>query len=207
MQAILGVSNLEEVSVKKIRNALQELFGVDLLPHKNEINKVILGRYYDLQTKRENDATEKLKRKEMEKLDALLAAKLMREPQNGALLRARKQKKAAKVTDSTKPKRDMTNVGFNKEMVLSNELYNVLGSERMSRPQVVKNLWVYIKDNELQNPKDKRQINCDSKLEALFKKKTVGSFEMNKILTKHIFAADEVGKVKQEVVDESSEED
>jgi upstream activation factor subunit UAF30 len=55
-------------------------------------------------------------------------------------------------------------------MALSSQLQEVIGEEKCSRPRVVKLLWAYIKDRELQNPQDKRQINCDEKLAALFKK-------------------------------------
>lgn len=72
-------------------------------------------------------------------------------------------------------------------MYLSPDLTAVIGIEKTSRPQVVKYLWSYIKDNNLQNPNDKRQIECDTKLYQLFKKKTVGAFEMNRLLSNHIF--------------------
>lgn len=152
------------------------------------------------------ESSEKARRKEIEKQDAILAAKLMKEPLNGALLRARKVRKAAKSGDLDK-KRAVSNTGFNREMALSNELHSLLGVWKLSRPQVVKNLWAYIKDNNLQNPDDKRQIVCDERLEQLFKKKTVGAFEMNKLLTKHIFSPDEADQkvVKREVKEEEEE--
>lgn len=56
------------------------------------------------------------------------------------------------------------------EKALSPELTNVIGVDKCSRPQVVKLLWAYIKDHNLQNPQDKRQIECDEKLQKLFKK-------------------------------------
>ncbi|CAM9777280.1 unnamed protein product [Heterosigma akashiwo] len=55
----------------------------------------------------------------------------------------------------------------------------------MSRPQVVKQLWVYIKGNDLQNPENKREILCDDKLKGLFEVEKVSMFGMHKILSKH----------------------
>jgi len=43
----------------------------------------------------------------------------------------------------------------------------------MSRPQVVKKIWEYVKERNLQNPDDKRQIMCDEKLQAVFKQDSV----------------------------------
>ena len=52
-----------------------------------------------------------------------------------------------------------------------------------TRSGVVKRLWEYIKANNLQNPKDKREILCDSTLESIFKRKKITMFSMNKFLT------------------------
>jgi upstream activation factor subunit UAF30 len=46
---------------------------------------------------------------------------------------------------------------------------------------VVKKLWEYIKSNDLQNPKDRREILCDEKLRALFGLDAVRMFQMNKV--------------------------
>ena len=67
--------------------------------------------------------------------------------------------KSSKSKSNTK--RLAPNNAFNREMALSPELTNVIGVDKCSRPQVVKLLWAYIKDHNLQNPQDKRQIECD----------------------------------------------
>ena len=64
------------------------------------------------------------------------------------------------------------------------------GSERASRPQVVKLLWVYIKANNLQNPSDKRKIILDEKLKAIFPR-PVNAFSLNTYLSAHIMDDDE----------------
>ena len=61
----------------------------------------------------------------------------------------------------------------------------------LSRPQVVKQLWNYIKGNELQDPNDKRQILCDEKLHAVFKQDKINMFSMNKLLGSHLYPIDD----------------
>jgi chromatin remodeling complex protein RSC6 len=51
---------------------------------------------------------------------------------------------------------------------------------------VVKKLWAYIKKNGLQDAKNKRNINADGKLKAVFGKNTVSMFEMTKLVSKHL---------------------
>ena len=65
------------------------------------------------------------------------------------------------------------------------------GVSQLSRPQVVKKLWEHIKGNELQDPKDKRQIICDEKMQAVFKQSKVDMFQMNKIIGNHLYPIDE----------------
>nr|GAT57826.1 SWIB/MDM2 domain protein [Mycena chlorophos] len=76
--------------------------------------------------------------------------------------------------------------GFAKPYLLSEPLAAVLGVESLSRPQVVKQLWVYIKANELQNPKNKREIVCDSLLRPVFNADKIDMFKMNKVLGSHL---------------------
>ena len=57
----------------------------------------------------------------------------------------------------------------------------------MSRPEVVKQLWVYIKANNLQDPKNKRTILPDEKLKKVFDgKDEVGMLQMGKYISKHL---------------------
>lgn len=64
----------------------------------------------------------------------------------------------------------------------SEPLSAVLNVDKLSRPQVVKQLWAYIKGNDLQNPSNKREILCDGSLRAVFGVEKVDMFKMNKIL-------------------------
>jgi len=74
-----------------------------------------------------------------------------------------------------------------KPLKLTAELEEVVGKGPMPRSQVVKKLWEYIKKNNLQNPKNKRNILADANLKAVFGGKgEVSMFEMTKLVSKHL---------------------
>ena len=74
-----------------------------------------------------------------------------------------------------------------KPMNISSELAAVIGNGPMPRSEVVKKLWVYIKKNNLQDPKNKRNINADESLKKVFGGKgVVNMFEMTKLVSKHL---------------------
>lgn len=79
-----------------------------------------------------------------------------------------------------------------KPMALSPALSSLLGETQLSRPQTVKKIWAYVKERDLQDPSDKRQIRCDEAMRAVFKQDRVHMFTMNKILNQNLYAVDEV---------------
>ncbi|KEZ46342.1 hypothetical protein SAPIO_CDS0646 [Scedosporium apiospermum] len=92
--------------------------------------------------------------------------------------------------DSGPPKRKAGG-GFQKPFNLSHHLAELCGETQLSRPQVVKKLWEHIKANDLQDPKDKRQIICDEKMMAVFKQSKVDMFQMNKHIGNHLYPVEE----------------
>jgi len=79
------------------------------------------------------------------------------------------------------------NAAFMKPLKVSEELATVVGNGPMPRSEVVKKLWVYIKTNDLQDKNNKRNINADGNLKAVFGGKgTVNMFEMTKLVSKHL---------------------
>ncbi|WP_332742371.1 DNA topoisomerase III [Hydrogenophaga sp.] len=62
----------------------------------------------------------------------------------------------------------------------------VIGEGAVSRPEVVKKLWDYIKANGLQDAGDKRRVNADAKLAAVFGKPQVTMFEIAGLLSPHL---------------------
>lgn len=74
-----------------------------------------------------------------------------------------------------------------KPLTPSDDLTNVIGKGQVARSEAVKKMWDYIKKNNLQDAKDKRQINADDKLKPIFGGKSqVSMFEMNAHLAKHL---------------------
>jgi len=79
------------------------------------------------------------------------------------------------------------NSAFMKPLTVSPDLAAVVGEGPMSRPDVVKQLWAYIKKHNLQDPENKRNINADDALLKVFGgKKTVNMFEMQKLISPHL---------------------
>ncbi len=79
------------------------------------------------------------------------------------------------------------NSAFMKPMNISDDLAAVVGKGPMPRSEVVKGLWVYIKKHNLQDEKNKRNINADENLKKVFGgKATVSMFEMTKLVSKHL---------------------
>jgi upstream activation factor subunit UAF30 len=79
------------------------------------------------------------------------------------------------------------NSKFMQPMKPSKELAAVVGAGPMPRTEVTKKLWEYIKKFKLQDPKNKRNINPDDKMSAIFGgKKAVNMFEMTKLVNKHL---------------------
>ena len=79
------------------------------------------------------------------------------------------------------------NPALMKPLTVSSDLEAVVGKGPMARGQVVKKLWEYIKKNNLQDAKNRRNINADAKLKPIFGgKATVNMFEMTKLVSKHL---------------------
>ena len=79
------------------------------------------------------------------------------------------------------------NAAFMKPLTPSDDLAKVVGAKALPRTEVVKKLWAYIKKNNLQDKKNRRNINADAALKTVFGgKATVNMFEMTKLVSKHL---------------------
>ncbi|HUR11109.1 MAG TPA: SWIB/MDM2 domain-containing protein [Flavitalea sp.] len=90
-------------------------------------------------------------------------------------------KKAAKKKSARKP-----NAGFMAPLTPSDKLAEVIGTKPIPRTEIIKKIWDYIKKNNLQDKKNRRMINADSKLKPVFGKDQISMFELAKVLTKHV---------------------
>jgi chromatin remodeling complex protein RSC6 len=95
-------------------------------------------------------------------------------------------KKAAKKPAAKKTTRK-PNAAFMKPMTPSAALAKVVGEKAIPRTEVVKKIWAYVKKNNLQDKKEKRNINADDTLREIFGgKKTVSMFEMTKLVNNNL---------------------
>jgi chromatin remodeling complex protein RSC6 len=90
-------------------------------------------------------------------------------------------KKAAKPKVKRKP-----NAAFMKPLTPSATLAAIIGSAPMPRTEVTSKIWAYIKKNKLQDAVNRRMINADDKLKALFGKAQASMFELTKYVSKHL---------------------
>lgn len=79
------------------------------------------------------------------------------------------------------------NAAFMKPLTPSDVLAAVVGANPLPRTEVTKKVWEYIKKHKLQNEENKRNIDADEKLKAVFGgKKQVSMFEMTKLISSHL---------------------
>lgn len=83
-------------------------------------------------------------------------------------------------------KKRTANAAFMKALTPSAALAAIVGKGPLPRTEVVKQMWVYIKKNKLQDAVNKRMINADAKLKEVFGKVQVSMFEMAGLIGKHL---------------------
>ena len=79
--------------------------------------------------------------------------------------------------------------GLTKPLALSSELADLVGAkkgEQLSRPEVVKRIWAYLKANKLQDPENKQYFKPDAKMKPIFGEDKVRAFGMAKFLKSHL---------------------
>lgn len=100
---------------------------------------------------------------------------------------AKSKKSSKKSKGKAKKSARKPNLAFMKPMTPSSTLAAVIGGSPMPRTEVTKKLWAYIKRNGLQDRVNRRMINGDDKLRAVFGGKSqVSMFDMTKLVSKHL---------------------
>src|SRR5918993_630642 len=105
------------------------------------------------------------------------AKKAAKKPAKKAAPKKAAPKKAAKKKSARKP-----NAAFMAPLSVSSTLAEVIGNKPMPRTEIVKKIWDYIKKNNLQDKKNRRMINADDKLSAIFGKDQISMFELPKVV-------------------------
>ena len=96
--------------------------------------------------------------------------------------KARPKAKAKTVKRKTKRKSPLNQIAY----ALSTELSFIVGAKKLTRPQIVKKLWVYIKAHKCQDLKNRRMIVPDKNLSEVIGKKPVDMLKLAGLLNKHI---------------------
>ena len=100
---------------------------------------------------------------------------------------AKKKKAAAKKKPAKKKSARKPSAAFMKPVQPDAKLAAVVGDKPVPRTELTKKLWAYIKKKGLQDSKNRRMINGDAALSAVFNgKKQVSMFEMTKLVNKHV---------------------
>ena len=100
---------------------------------------------------------------------------------------AKKPVAAKKPAAAAKKPARKPNAAFMKPLTPSAALAKVVGDKPIPRTEVVSKVWTYIKKHGLQDKVNKRNINGDDNLKAVFGgKKTVSMFEMTKLLSNNL---------------------
>lgn len=104
------------------------------------------------------------------------AAKAAKKPAKKAAKKAPKKKSARK-----------PNAAFMAPLTPSATLGEVVGTKPLPRTEIIKKIWTYIKKNGLQDSKNRRMINADGKLKAVFGgKDQISMFELAKVVNKNV---------------------
>ncbi|SMN22076.1 similar to Saccharomyces cerevisiae YOR295W UAF30 Subunit of UAF (upstream activation factor) [Maudiozyma saulgeensis] len=200
IDAIISASNPDEVSPKKIRKALQELYQRDLDAKRKALNELIIDRFEEIQA----HPRMLVRKDEMMKRNQEFT-KLLEEMKNAGVTgnkiknittRRRSDDSESKKKKKKKRKKERaaptgTNSIATRLLNLSEPLSEIVGAHELPRTRVVKGVWDYIKAHNLQNPEDRREILCDAKMEKVFGKSTT-MFQLNKLLVDHMHYSDEV---------------
>lgn len=124
-----------------------------------------------------------------EKIDDEELARRLQEEDMGRRTRHSSQKKThkkAKKSKTAERSKKGVKTGYNSDMVLSPELAEIMGTDKMSRAEVVKRMWQIVKERQLADPKNKQYHICDDQLLKVFGTKRVRTFSMMKYLKRHI---------------------
>merc|ERR1712154_378175 len=95
------------------------------------------------------------------------------------------RKKSSKKTKDGKKKRTAP-AALIKVMNVSNELADIIGTKKASRPQAIKGLWAYIKKNNLQDPAQRQYFTPDAKMAKIFGKNKMKTIHMSKYLSANL---------------------
>ncbi|CAH9069403.1 unnamed protein product [Cuscuta europaea] len=199
LREFLSTSDLNTTTNASVRRQLEKDFGIDLSDRKSFIREQIDIYLEQAQTQNaeKQEAEQTAEKIEDEKESSTAAANEADEEEESEEVEEGEGDEEVKKPSNRKRKQskevNKRGNGFTKPCNLSSQLQKFIGESQMARTQVVKHMWNHIRENNLQNPSNKKIINCDDKLRELFKVDSIDMFQMNKALSKHIWPLDSDG--------------
>ncbi|PWA49109.1 DEK, C-terminal [Artemisia annua] len=175
LHEFLKISDLTTTTTATVRKQLEQDFGIDLSEKKKFIREQV-DLY--LQNQQQNDDQEQ----EQEQDEDVNIDEQDEEVDDDGE-EASTKKGSKKENKEVKKKGG----GFTKLCSLSPQLQKFTGVPELARTEVVKQLWSYIREHDLQDPANRRNIRCDGPFRELFDVDTIDMFQMNKALAKHIW--------------------
>merc|ERR1712156_592602 len=97
--------------------------------------------------------------------------------------------KKSKKTESPVKEKRPTPAAFTKKFKLSKDLSAIIGMKEASRPEITKELWAYLKKNNLQDPEAKQWFTPDKKMAKVFGSEKMKGFAMTKFINSHLSEA------------------
>lgn len=180
LREFLSTSDLNTTTTANVRRQLEQDFGIDLRDKKAFIREQV-DLYLESQQQNEEDNKGNNEEEQAEGEDEEEDDE-DEEASNGKSGGSRKKRSKKENTEVKKK-----GGGFTKLCTLSPQLQKLTGVPELARTEVVKQLWSYIREHDLQDPSNRRNIRCDGPFRELFGVETIDMFQMNKELAKHIW--------------------
>ncbi|KAK6924092.1 DEK, C-terminal [Dillenia turbinata] len=192
LREFLKTSDLNTTTTAIVRKRLEEEFGVDLTEKKafirEQVDLFLQSQLEKAQEEEEEEAVEDGEEKvRAEESEGSIENEEGEEESDEQSSNGKASRKGRSSKQKKEVKKRGGGGGFTKLCSLSPQLQKFVGVPEAARTEVVKQLWAYIREKELQDPSNKKNIICDDALYAIFGVKSIDMFQMNKALTKHIW--------------------
>ncbi|KAK6091253.1 hypothetical protein MT418_008225 [Batrachochytrium dendrobatidis] len=176
LKEILAKADLEVLSIRKLRTQAESELKVDLTEYKNAFQELVMSLTQDVSC----NASSKENNTQVDTMDESLDNSKTDTDDDKT-----DDDAIVEIKSNIKSRRNIRQHLFG----TSNSLAQLLGTtDPISRIDLNKQLWHYIKEHNLQDPIDRRFILCDEKLKAVMKSKRVNMFSMNKKLSNHLYS-------------------
>jgi len=195
-------ADLSKLTSKKVRKQLEDKFDEDLTARRKEIDGILMKLIDESNAEQEdeqssNESSSASESSDDDDDDSSSSSDKKKPTPKSKTTAVRKRQSSQDKDSKSKPKKakiDKTNgtdkpkkkTGFGKEMILSEELSNLMGTDKLSRGDVVKKMYAIFKERDLLDPSNKQFVICDEELSKVFGVKRFRAFGMMKHLKRHV---------------------